>query len=114
MTEEKNRALRATQEKSNLQHQLHRAEAELLSARTEIKRSTEEVAAQRERAKEFNTLKIAAQKKVAEYNAENSRLEVSVAAPHASLPNDSSCEASMLHSQNCVSKGLSHPILFIV
>lgn len=76
VTEEKNRALRATQEKSNLQHQLHRAEAELVSARAEIKRSTEEVAAQRERAKEFNTLKIAAQKKVAEYNAENSRLEV--------------------------------------
>jgi len=76
VSEEKNRALKVTQEKNNLLHQLHRAEAELVSAKAEIKRANDEVTAQREKVKTFHANKIAADKKVAESSTVNSKLEV--------------------------------------
>ena len=76
VSEEKNRALKVTQEKNNLLHQLHRTEAELVSAKAEIKRANDEITAQREKVKTFHANKIAADKKVAEFSTINSKLEV--------------------------------------
>ena len=85
VSEEKNRALKVGQEKSNLQHELHRAEEELVGAKAEIKRANEEVAAQRERVKMFHANKIAADKKVAECSTVNSKLEVTKGGTQANL-----------------------------
>ena len=76
ISEEKNRGLKITQEKTQLLHQLHRAESDLVSAKAEIKRTTEEITLQREKVKQFHTAKIGADKRVAEVSAMNSRIEV--------------------------------------
>jgi chromosome segregation ATPase len=78
IAEGKNRALKVTQEKSNLVHQLARAEADLSSARAEGKRDQEEIASLREKIKTFNAARIASDKKVAEVSAANSRIEVNL------------------------------------
>lgn len=76
ISEEKNRAIKAVQEKSALQHRLHRAQVDLEGAQAELVRANEEVAAQREKVKAMHAAKIAADKRVAEASTAHSTTEV--------------------------------------
>jgi hypothetical protein len=76
ISEEKNRAIKAMQEKTAVLHQLHRAQVDLEGAQGELARANEELAAQREKVKAFHAAKIAADKRVAEASTANSKTEV--------------------------------------
>ena len=74
ISEEKNRAVKATQEKSNLANQLTLARADLDSAHAQIRRLNEEIKSYQERVKEFHNARIASDKKVAEASSVNSKM----------------------------------------
>lgn len=76
ISEEKNRATKAMQEKTALLHKLHRANADLEGAQGELQRANEELTALREKVKTFHAARIAADKRVADASTAHSKTEV--------------------------------------
>lgn len=76
VSEATERSIRFAHEKHNLLHELHRTESELQTARAEITRCKEEIATTRSKMKTFHADKIDADKKVAIYLGNKSKLEV--------------------------------------